>query len=238
MGEPLHPLLGAELRVKRAGRHLEELHTHLQEWTDLHWNHIDFDKATFLENPEIVTTEPLPREFLAQASVLVGDALNNLRATLDYLVYALAMLGNGGQAVMGTQFPIDEKPEEFKGHIKNYLRHVPPGAILRISKLQPCNGCEWTAKLRDLHNPDKHRHLTSLRSEAQFSATVKRLGPTTLPDGSEGERVSVRPQVVVEVFFADTGENVADVLNVLQREVAAVIDSFKPFIKTGELGVV
>ena len=87
MTEPLHALFAPEQRVKRAREHIAALGVHLQEWTTL------------------------PVAELGWASVLIGDALFNLRAALDYLVYVLAVVNNNGRHVSGTQFPIEGSME-------------------------------------------------------------------------------------------------------------------------------
>jgi hypothetical protein len=235
VAEPLHALFGPEQRVKRAGEHIEALGAHIQEWTNLHGdsNYIEFEAT-----PEgLKTKATLPIAELGRASVLIGDALFNLRAALDYLVYVLAVANNKGRHVSGTQFPIEESMEMFHGRVtgttpggrkvKQYLKHVPPSAVRRIQQLQPCwdPSVEWTRRLRELSNPDKHQNLTALQSRAHF-----RPEPGPLRFESEG-KATVRGNFEVQVFFresSESDEDAFDTLEVLHGHVAALIDEFKP----------
>ena len=110
------------------------------------------------------TTPPLPI-FLP---VIVSDAIYNMRAALDYIVYELARLDSG--AVQdGTQFLIEDvklDPEHpsrgFDARSKRCLKGLTQAHIAAIEALQPYRGIEWTRTLRDISNPDKHRTLTVL----------------------------------------------------------------------------
>lgn len=129
--------------------------------------------------------------------------------------------------IENTQFLICDKPDDFWKNVPRRLAHVPPETIQRFAELQPWSTppCKWTAKLRDLSNPDKHRALANLRS-------VTRVVPGDDPEISEllpgVEPRSDLGHLVVQVFFADTGDDVIDTLVDLQREVRALIAEFKP----------
>jgi hypothetical protein len=220
----MHPLLGSELRVSRASEHLAALKAHFQDRANLHHEHAGTEFDAEAQEISVYEKTPMPIERLAQASVFIGEVLYNLRGALDYLVYALALVSARGH-VSGTQFPIEDTMEGFEKRAKQYLRHVPKPAVMRIMQLQPCWNppCEWTRKLRDLSNPDKHRHLTALGSRA----LPELRGPPRL----EGDTLGVDMRFIVEVFFADTGEDVVDTLEVLHGEVGSLIEEFKPIFK-------
>lgn len=210
-------MYGAELRVQRAGLHLESLKRHLQEWADFHVEHV---KAA--ENPDDgLDLSALPPEHLAEASVLVGEAIYNLRAALDYVVYVLAMVGNDWKPVERTQFPIVDDMADFSAP---YLKKLHPKVVLMLQMLQPgwTPSCEWTKKLRDLSNPDKHRHLSALTSSAELR---------TYPDRAA-------PVFVVGVFFSDSGDDVIQTLDTLHSSVSEVVELFKLTIKPVEHDIV
>jgi hypothetical protein len=110
--------------------------------------------------PHAATNVGFPPETFAGArfGTLVGEITYNLRCSLDYLVYALAAL-DAGSPQKGTQFPIMYAPQDFAGRGKAMLNGVNSVHIAAIERLQPYNGCQWTARLRDLSNMDKHRHI-------------------------------------------------------------------------------
>lgn len=103
----------------------------------------------------------------------ISDAIHNLRAAMDYLVYQLAKL-DSGQFQTGTQFPIEDAKIATApgGNIvgfdiskKKMLKGLSPDHIDRLEQLQPYKGVDWTKHLRDISNPDKHRDLTPITSE-------------------------------------------------------------------------
>jgi hypothetical protein len=174
--------------------------------------------------------------------VTIGDALYNLRAALDYVVYAIAIYNNKVRHVPGTQFPIEDDPAMFdarvtgrhprdkKKRVAQYLRCVPPSAVAEIRKLQPFEGTLWTGSLRELSNPDKHRSVTELSSRSAFKGEIERL-----PDGTPA---AIHGNFEVQVFFRGTETDAVDTLQLLEREVRAAVELFKRGFKVREPGVV
>ena len=104
-----HPLFGAYERLARADHHIDDLIA-LQDDARDDFEHLlsigDYDP----EEPSIGPW-PMPLTF----SVVLGDAVHNLRSALEYLAYELA-----GEPLDSTvlakdrQFPICTKPSQFK----------------------------------------------------------------------------------------------------------------------------
>jgi len=237
VNEPQHPLFGASLRVDRAAKHIQELRAGLQAWTDMHPELVEGIVVDDGE-PKFRPKMPLTIEPLALASVTIGDALYNLRAALDYLVYAIAIYNNKIRHVPGTQFPIEDDaamfdarvtgvhPRDKKKRVAQYLRCVPPSAVAQIRKLQPFEGTLWTGSLRELSNPDKHRTVTALSSRSSFRGEIVRS-----PDGTP---TAVQGNFEVQVFFGGTETDAVDTLELLEREVRATIELFKTGFKAHE----
>jgi hypothetical protein len=99
-------------------------------------------------------------------SVVIGEIFYNLRAALDYLVFALV----DGQH--RTQFPIDETPKDFERHRKTFLKGVAVEYIAPIKSLQPYNGCQWMRFLREYSNFDKHSDLHVLQTGGTFTVQI------------------------------------------------------------------
>lgn len=237
-----HPLFGARLRANRAKVPIRSIKQHLKRWSELHWEHIKFvldengnARMDVDGNILFTQTRELPKEILGRTSVWIGETVYNLRGALDYLVYALAVAGNNAKNVDGTQFPIESDMDRFTGRITGkhpktlkpmarYLHHVPSPAVARIRQLQPCwtPPCEWTKTLADLSNPDKHRFLTALSSRANVVGGYHPL----LADIPEENRK--HPHLVVQVLFRKSQLDVVDTLDLLQREVSAVVKEFEP----------
>jgi hypothetical protein len=160
---------------------------------------------------------------------LVGEIIYNLRAALDYLVYELACF-DSHQIVEGTQFPIDSKESGFLHRGKQnpalsekgiYLRGVSIAHVTLFQQYQPCYGCQWTAILAALSDPDKHRELIVVNTP--FSLTPESGTEQFLPDGS----VYLHYKATRQVAFYD-GAPVIQRLQYLQFQVSQVIDEFYP----------
>jgi hypothetical protein len=98
-------------------------------------------------------------------SILTGEAVASQRAALDYLVYALAEF-DSGDPQQRTQFPITDSPSRFEDVVKKrWLDGLTQEHRAGIETLQPYDGrdsLQWLRALRELSNPDKHRHLSML----------------------------------------------------------------------------
>jgi len=170
----------------------------------------------------------------ARFGTLVGETVYNLRCALDYLVYALAALDSSAPQ-KGTQFPIMDTAQDFAGRGKTMLNGVNATHVAAIEGLQPYKGCNWTARLRDLSNMDKHRHIvpgggimkptvhsglsTDLRRiHGAFERKAKH--PVT------GEDVDVKVHVASEILFSDRTP-VVQPLHELKTRVADTLGQFE-----------
>lgn len=96
--------------------------------------------------------------------LMAGDALQDIRSSLEYLVYTAA----GGRS--GTQFPIFLDPREFQVKGLPMIRGVPAAIWTVIEQAQPFNtihgipAMDPLAELMRLSNLDKHRDLSTVAS--------------------------------------------------------------------------
>jgi hypothetical protein len=170
---------------------------------------------------------------MERMSITVGEVVYHLRSALDYVVWAIATSATGSP-VKGTQFPIEDSPQTFEVRVtgKNakgkpvrnghFLKGVPPDCVKAIRALQPFSGCTWTKDLRELSNPDKHRHLSPLRGRIGFAITGMK--PTD-PDPVTGKKGTVIDYDAEMQLFFDDGRDVHDTLHALHGEVVATIAS-------------
>ena len=116
-------LQGSLVRIKRAELFIGELERVLIEFEKALFDWVDFSPDESGEGIAIKLsgfTAPYTN-LLPEASAIVGDAVNNLRSALDYLVYELAK-HNGGEEVPNTQFVITKCPREFERQKKTRLK--------------------------------------------------------------------------------------------------------------------
>lgn len=167
--------------------------------------------------------------------IVVGEAVYNLRAALDYLVFELAVLDSGSSKAQ-TQFPIEDTPELFSRRRPALLNGVSNSHATVIEWKQPYNRVAWTRSLRDISNPDKHRRLTSVRSNATGNGWVEH-GPRGSFAGRPGSvhPAPDDPDVEVYVEFDGTldiafagGRQIMYELPNLEAEVRLLLQEFEP----------
>jgi hypothetical protein len=230
-----HPLNGAFARLSRAEEHLADLVRKLALRGQEQVNAIRTEpnpqdpKKLIVQRPEL----PLDLSF----SVLVGEIVYNLRSTLDYLIFELAAL-DSGVIIDGTQFPIEDRKKGFKWRVNGgWLKGLNAAHIAAIEALQPYRGGNWTAILRDLSNPDKHRTLVPTQAEHELTIHVVDRDHiadfSDLPGAvrsaitSDGTEVYVKAVLTSTIQFTD-GTPVIETLEKIKTEVAATLEAFKP----------
>jgi hypothetical protein len=171
-------LNGAFARLSRAAEHIRNLETSAVRAA------LSIPAGTTGEFTDV----SVPPEEL---SILVGETVYNLRSALDYLVFELALL-DSGQEQEKTQFPIESRADvRWKTGTHRMLTGLNSRHWQRILELQPFNGCSWTAELRDLSNPDKHRKLTFVQPfTARVSLNARREVATLRPGGATAAQLS------------------------------------------------
>jgi hypothetical protein len=202
-----HPLDAARLKLARATEHLSAFDTEQDDWqekTELYRfefrDHGD-ERSYFLE---IIATPP------AHLSLVLGDCVQNLRASLDYLAWQL-VLANNQKPGYWTHFPIyrEAKSGPFRPRCVSGMN---PDAIALIEQLQPYYGGKnadtdllWF--VCELSNADKHRTInivtgqtvvTAFRIHMDFGADdIRVLTPAWLERGVlfDGARVARYPLV-------------------------------------------
>lgn len=156
-----HPLDGCWTKIERAGDHMEELQSSIARYVEE--NRFSVVTVRDPDTGEYVgrIKANAPIEPPQRMAALVGDALQNLRCVLDYIVWQLVILG-GKTPTIQNQFPVTDGPEVFKERANRYLKNVPPKYRTRIEAHQPYQGAPenwWLWALARLNDIDKHRLL-------------------------------------------------------------------------------
>ena len=149
-----------DLKLHRARKHLEELDAEIGRWVEGggYTIRVEPDPQPFEADYEVKAyiTEPLGED---PFSLLIGDFLQNARAALDYVAFALGDAGAGGampdEIAIRAGFPIigDVDREGFSGRgpdlfadaADRQLSTVPEPARAVIEQLQPyyASGESW-----------------------------------------------------------------------------------------------
>jgi len=221
------------------------------------YTHFAEDEAETGDLVYRVTVEPHAAEGLRDLSIIVGDAVHNLRSSLDLVAWQLVE-ANGGRPGDTTAFPIWWSEAQFRGGGAGYLKGAHPDAIKTMRDLKPYKGGNaalW--RLHRLDATDKHRlllvvgatHAETLYGFSiggrYFRVPIRPRSPTTLlENGAEVFRVpriarnyfenQPDPEITLYVALrepdAPLGLNLRDTLNDLRRTTVDVIKSFAPFL--------
>ena len=206
-------------RVARAKQHLMTLKRRIASFWRLNPKlAVSFGSAT--TGTKTLTDTPIP----PLIEILVGEIVYNLRAALDYLIYELAIL-DSGQVQKRTQFPIVDKSSDWANNCRQYkVDKLTKRHKSEILALQPFSGCKWTQTLREISNPDKHRHLTIAAAGFHLGVSLTR-GQTIKPPPNNAKKS--QRSLALRILF-DDGSAIIEELQGLQRHVADVLDSFNP----------
>lgn len=228
---------GATLRHKRAGEHLANIKAGINAFLEGNPYMIPSDmkgERGDPRGPRFVTFAIGPDPML---SIFAGEMIYNLRSALDYTVFSLAWHDDTGKRPIGKhaeqlQFPIETHEKGFKGRRATGLKGVSDEHIALIESYQPYNGCDWTRTLRDLSNPDKHRHLIRLAgtflydSGHEYRAEIDWAETKTDQHVFPVDAVDVKFYATLDVTFVD-GALVAQTLEELQTQVGNLLDVFE-----------
>jgi len=144
---------------------------------------------------------------------------------------------DSGSVKEKTQFPIEDCKKGFEWRKKgNWLNGLNSAHVAAIEALQPYNGCNWTAKFRDISDPAKHRSLIATQADHELVAhAVDREHLSDLEDSPgpiisairpDGIEVYVKFRLAAEIQFAH-GTPIIEPLNMIKCSVADTLNAFK-----------
>ena len=217
-----HPLDGARLKIVRAQEHIDSLKAEIATYLDKRPYEIS---TQITGDPPLrmpVTTIPPP----LRLSTIIGDFVTNVRASLDYIVWELAVRyfspafdASDSNDRRITAFPICDSPADpwYVDRLNRLAkRGIPTPAIDEIKTMQPHNrGYESLRWLRELVNTDKHRMPILTISYVPFFVYGRdadgRIYPVphwgagrkTTPTPDEIKAMVMEHQVSIHVTFQD-----------------------------------
>lgn len=195
----------AWLKINRGREHVEAAQDAVDGWlgTDAYTISREVDPQT----GDTVRRAQVQADPPRRISLLIGDAVYNLRSALDHAVYALAQsqLGTLTPEVEETlMYPIvgnqNSKGQPADGSVifddavrRGRLQGVPDPAIAFIKKEQPYHWDDgfryhWLWSLHELNRIDKHRRvaLTTAFLDFQFISTPSNVEPRITFHRAEG----------------------------------------------------
>ncbi len=148
---------GPNLKIQRAKKHISELHHEVATYIARHPYRMvvqqDTDPGYYCWVLRI--TEEIPE----QLSVIIGDVVHNLRATLDLLACELVRLNGADTHNVYFPFSADQNGFEDAIHVR-HMDRAAPDVVNMIRLLKPYHGGNEALRgLHDLDIIDKHKLL-------------------------------------------------------------------------------
>lgn len=185
-------LHAARIRLRRGGEHVKALASLDAEVCNGFLRKIERElpdripAERFMPVLESLNVKP---EIPDTVAVVLGEAIYNFRAALDYAVGQVSLNQTPAWPVgrpRRNQFPIESTPTGFRARRQTFLAGVGDGVASYIEGLQPYSNCDWTRRLADLSNLDKHNQLVDVLQAFAISfddSEVKQAQP--LRDGNK-----------------------------------------------------
>lgn len=168
---------GPRAKHERGVKYLDQLHAEVSEYLGSEpkpyriTGNFERDRREYVLKGEVI--EPI--EDPERWSLVLGDALHNLRSALDHLIWQLVILNTGKKGGTENLFPIATTGSRYWSISKNGRQSLRDRALKGVSdehravidRLQPYRTPEFgptklLRTLRDLSNYDKHRLLNPL----------------------------------------------------------------------------
>ena len=149
---------GARLKLERAKYHIDDLNSVCANFFQRNFRLIfSSEPYTFYRTIGVKNDAPIPDQFLA----ILGDAIHNLRSSLDVLVYAVVN-GSGksfNEKAISFPFRDDADPIKLEARIMQACIHFSvPEAVNLFKSFEPYPGGNLQLReLNEIENIDKHR---------------------------------------------------------------------------------
>jgi hypothetical protein len=146
-----------QLKIERAIKHIDELAVVTKQFIDTQPYSVgrEIDPHTGYYRFKVANLKSPP----IQVSLIIGDAIHNLRSALDHLAYQLVLV-NGGSPTRWTCFPIFDHSAKYKSMDTRKVKGMSQAAINAIDAAKPYQGGNdplWI--VHDLDIADKHHAL-------------------------------------------------------------------------------
>ena len=171
---------GPDLKTERAEHHIRQLEGIFRAYVREHRNRIRAKTQNYNRHRPVKLGGSLPRH----TPTVIGDAIHNLRASLDH-AYCLLVEANGGAVDRTTYFPFGGDPNSIKGTVDAAIQQGKgPSERIRdviVDEIQPFPGGKGE-RLYGIHKldiTDKHRVL--IPTMAKLNLQGQRI---TLPNGN------------------------------------------------------
>lgn len=158
-------LIGIRAKIERANEHIQDLEARIQAFrgTNPYGVVAEDDPHSGYRTYKAKVNRPIPGDF----SLVIGDALHNLRTALDHLAWQLVE-SNSAIPDRETCFPIYQGAPKDESQFARKVKGMSPGAVDIVKAVQPYQtGDDTLWHLSELDNMDKHRISLKAASSRQ-----------------------------------------------------------------------
>lgn len=153
-------------KLERAKKHIGDLETEWKVFFENHGYDIAYDDD--VQRRERRYYLAVAKDIPPVVPLIVGDAIHNLRSSLDHLAHHLVAIGRGVPGPFrGIYFPIHESAAVYKVKSPGQIKGMRKAAIDAIDAIEPYGGGAghtlW--QIHRLDNIDKHRLLLTVYGE-------------------------------------------------------------------------
>jgi hypothetical protein len=147
----------SKLKIERAKRHIQELSNGIVDYLKARPFRVVVEKDP--NSPNHLWTLRVKNEVPCHLSAIIGDAIHNLRASLDLLASDLVSMAGGN--TKNVYFPFGDDADGFEEMIKKrHLDQAGDDVVEMVRSLKPYKGGnELLRTIHDLDITDKHKTL-------------------------------------------------------------------------------
>jgi hypothetical protein len=239
----------ARLKVEWAEKHIAELDTLVSEF----FNDPNRYSLILEKNPKTRNSsyrvERLGEDVSPNTALIIGDALHNLRSSLDIAYHGFA-IQVGGTITDWTRLLVEDSRETLLRRISSgTIEGLPFAQTFIVETIKPYkggNGAIWS--LHELNIADKHKLLIPIAQATTITGVYAEIGSITLEDSSfsirdgrvvnaigsdEDIHIQKYGKVTGQTFFQEglplAGEPIVPSLLRIAEETARAIDAFEFF---------
>jgi len=246
---------GIRLKIERAKKHIRDLDHRIEIFGESKPYTIGAKPHTVPEIKHttlyVASVSTIPDDF----ALIIGDAIHNLRSSLDHLVWQLVEAG-GGTPNERTAFPIcfgAKGPQQYASAIgSGEIKAMPPDAEKALRAIQPYVTSDDTLwHLHDLDRIDKHRLIIAVGTalldwHVSVSEDLTIPFPTTprhliagyeivnIPTATYERTGHQNFKLGIDIAFGESeivaGKPVLETVNYMAQFVGSIVASFECFL--------
>jgi len=172
---------GSRLKIKRANQHIDELNAALNAFveTDFCSLAVEKDSDTGEHVLQFRMTTPIPD----CVPLILGDAVHNLRASLDFVVSEIIHRANGSRRYI--KFPIRDTKQEVEAAVKGGAIKVASQSVISaiVDEVKPYKGGnDPLCAIHEMDITDKHLLLLPVISVAALTNVALVVGGIEMED--------------------------------------------------------